>query len=122
MICSKCKTENPDDAKFCSHCGSKMKTEEEHKKQVDFEKQKRTERILIFSVIEAFLCSLPFGIAALVINEIKVKPAYRDGDYVSGDKMYQVTLVLLIIGVVSGVFIRVLQIFNFFIQLALEVA
>ncbi len=39
MFCQKCSTQNPDDASFCSECGSNLNKIEKVKKEVIFNQQ-----------------------------------------------------------------------------------
>lgn len=71
--------------------------------------EKQSQLFLILGIILAFCCNLYFGVAVILINELKYKPALRNGDARGAKNTKTIIIGLLISGVILGLFSNVLM-------------
>lgn len=113
MKCKKCGITIEDNQKFCSQCGEKLEINMnniEKNREVD----KKSQPYLIIGIILAICCSLPFGVAIILINELKYKPLLREDNQVEADKARNLMIILMIVGIILGFIVSGL---SFFIEL-----
>lgn len=105
MYCRKCganllgNTNN-----YCPYCGEKINVTPAptiENKNTD----QKSQTFLIIGIILAFCCSLPFGVAVVLINEYKYKPQLKEGNLQEANKTKNLMTVLIIIGLLFGVFV-----------------
>ena len=101
MNCKKCNAVLDEKQNFCSECGEKII--KENNIQIDLAKNmevdKKSQPYLIIGIILAFCCSLPFGVAIILLNELKYKPQLRDGNDIEADKTKNLMIVIMCLGV-----------------------
>lgn len=117
MNCKKCGSLIDENQKFCSQCGEKII--KENNNQIDIQKNNEVERksqpYLIIGIILAFCCSLPFGVAIILLNELKYKPQLREGNDQEAEKTKNLMIVVMCIGLFFGVIVSGLAFFIEFI-------
>lgn len=113
MNCKNCKTLIDENQKFCSQCGEKII--KENNIQIDVNKNievdKKSQPYLIIGILLAFCCSLPFGIAIILLNELKYKPQLREGNQLEADKTKNLMIIIMCVGIFFGTIISGLYIF-----------
>ena len=108
MQCKKCGNNiNLEQANFCNNCGEKIDNTEKHISINDQSSQK----YLIMGILLAFLCSMPFGIAVILLNELKYKPHLRANNQLEANKTEKTMKVLLVLGLVFGILVNGLSFF-----------
>jgi len=114
MYCKNCGTRVDETREnFCSNCGTKIdivKPIENTNVQ-----NKNDQTFLIIGIVLAFCCSMPFGVAIILMNEMKYKPQLREGNQEASDKTKKIMIILAIVGLLSGLLISGL---SFFVELA----
>ncbi|MBE6147056.1 MAG: zinc-ribbon domain-containing protein [Firmicutes bacterium] len=126
MYCKECGAYIKDqNHRFCEYCGTKIERESvnkiieqstnkhENTKELD----KKSQVFLILGIILSVCCCMPFGVAVILINELKYKPQLSQNDLISADKTKTLMIVLLIIGFIGGFLISGI---SFFIELISE--
>lgn len=105
MKCNVCGfTSDKENIKYCSNCGSKIKNiqnEEIFLKELDA--NKKGTPFLVMGIIMAFCCSLPFGAAVIILNELKYKEAIKKGNLKEADKIKTIMIIMLCIGLFVGI-------------------
>lgn len=113
MNCKKCNAPIDANQKFCGQCGEKVI--QENKPQIDMEKNREVEQksqpYLIIGLIMAFCCSLPFGVAVILLNELKYKPQLREGNDQEAEKTKNIMIVVMCIGLFFGLIVSGLSVF-----------
>ena len=128
MYCRECGAYIKDQShKFCEYCGTKVEIDSVNDSVVvptntcgnTSESDKKTQVFLILGIILSVCCCMPFGVAIILLNELKYKRQLYQNDLVSANKTKTLMIVLLIIGFVGGLLISSL---SFFIELMSELS
>ena len=132
MYCENCGMELKDYEKFCPNCGNKVgesinnvsvqtDCNNASKSKADLEKY-GFNGLLVWSIVELICCSRIFGIIALVLLCIQLKPAVEHGNFIEADKSKNLIKILLIVGIVLGVLGNLLTVGVQLISIAAEMA
>ena len=113
MNCKRCNAILDENDNFCSECGEKVI--KENNNQIDvvksIEVDKKSQPYLIIGIILAFCCSLPFGVAVILLNELKYKPQLREGNNIDAEKTKNLMIIVIALGLFFGVILSGLYIF-----------
>jgi len=117
MFCQKCGKENPNEAKFCKHCGhdlnvQKAQEQQQEKQQQQFKQPQapvglKPKNYLIESILVTVLCCLPLGIVGIVFAS-KVDNLYRTGDMTGAQEASAKAKKFMTWGLVAGIVVYVL--------------
>ena len=115
MICNKCGNKIKDNNSiFCSSCGIKLGDNTDNiitNSNVNNQKNKDdSNTFLILGIILSLCCSLPFGVAIILINELKYKKLLNDGLLDEANKYKTIMIVLSVIGFLFFIGMFVFQI------------
>lgn len=105
MYCTQCGTYIADkNSKFCNQCGCKLNNNDNNFDVVTNETdvKDKTKLFLILGLVEAFLFSRTFGLAVILINEMKYKTQLRQNLTKEANDTKTLMIILLCIGVVLG--------------------
>jgi len=127
MFCNYCGTQVDDNDNVCRNCGASLKqnagTRQTYQQQQTYQspqpqapqynnayvnpaKPPNYALILILSILETLCCSMPFGIASIILNE-KAKSAYMFNSMDEYAKKRKATVTVMIIGAVIAVVIAI---------------
>jgi len=113
MNCPKCNAPVGENQNFCSGCGEKII--KENNTQIDVNKirevEQKSQPYLIIGIILAFCCSLPFGVAIILLNELKYKPQLREGNDIEAEKTKNLMIIVMCLGLFFGVIVSGLYLF-----------
>lgn len=117
MFCSSCGAKVDEKDNACSYCGASLNNNtqansqpQQPQYQQNYQPQHQNNNymtpmkppnyvlFLVFAIIEALSCSMPFGILAIIFNE-KAKTAFMMQDVVGYEKNKKTTVTMLILGV-----------------------
>lgn len=110
MYCEKCGTYITDkNSKYCYQCGSKTINDGVIISISNNNIEKNKANIfLILGIVEAFLFSKLFGLAVIILNEMKYKPELKKGLTAESNNTKKLMIVLLCVGAVVGIIITIL--------------
>lgn len=129
MNCPKCGLELKQGENQCPLCqadvnavqvehNSNNTAYEEYKEKEKLNEKYGINKILILSILELVCCSQIFGVAALILLFLKLKPSIAEENIDEINKWKKVIKVILIVGLLTGV---IALIFNFGIELLPEI-
>ena len=122
--------------KFCTYCGTKLDNneptvvQEQNNQQnqnivnnnqnmnnnIPNNKKNNTTTFLVIGIIMAMCCSLPFGGGVILLNELKYKKELQNGQLDSAKKTKTIMIVLIVVGIILGIFATGLQFVGAFIE------
>lgn len=127
MKCSNCgNIINNSNNKLCTYCGTKI----DHNEQIINSEQKNenlvinnpntttnipntdqnnTTIFLIIGIIMALICSMPFGIGIILLNELKYKKELNNNKIDAAEKTKNIMIILIVIGILSNIILRFLS-------------
>ena len=106
MTCKKCGASiDENNQKFCNQCGEKIINNNQIDAKKNNEVEQKSQPYLIIGIILALCCSLPFGVAIILLNELKYKPQLKEDNLKEAEKTKKIMIVLMIIGLIFGIFI-----------------
>ena len=114
MYCDNCGMELKDHEKFCSNCGKRVREGVDNSNFSNATQGKNSlekygfNGLLVWSIIELICCSRIFGLIALILLCVQLKPAAERGDFAEADKSKSLIKILLIVGIVSGVLLNLI--------------
>ena len=112
MNCKKCGFYISDkNQKSCGNCGEIIQDASISTKTTDENIEKQSQIFLIIGIVLAFCCSLPFGVAIILINEYKYKKELIEGNMVESSKTKKLMIILSCIGFVFGILFTGLSFF-----------
>ena len=76
---------------------------------------------MVWSIIEFICCSRIFGIIALVLLYVQLKPAVEHGNFAEADKSKSLIKILLIVGIVLGLVLNLFAVVAQLIPAILEI-
>lgn len=125
MNCPKCGLELKQGENQCPLCqtdvnavqverNSNNTAYEEYKEKEKLNEKYGINKILILSILELVCCSQIFGVAALILLFLKLKPSIAEENIDEINKWKKVIMVILIVGLLTGI---IALIFNFGIEL-----
>lgn len=115
MQCKKCGTYiDETKEKFCYYCGEKIDNiKVPIVNNIDIDQ--KSQKFLIMGIMLAFCCSMPFGIAVVLLNELKYKPQLRENNLEEANKTKKIMIALFVVGLILGVLVSGLSFFVEFI-------
>lgn len=103
MKCNNCGKKIEDNSYiFCNNCGHKL--DSVSNKNTNVSKINNTNikddsnNFLIIGIVLSLCCSLPFGVAVILINELKYKKLINDGLVEEAKKYRNIMIILSVIG------------------------
>lgn len=129
MNCPNCGLELKEDEKVCPICQTNCEVVKEQKANDKFEEYKENERLnekygfnklLIFSILEICCCNQIFGLVAVILLFFKLKSAITNRNFEEADKWERNIRLILIIGLVLGIFTVVSQTILYLIPAIIE--
>lgn len=112
MYCKKCGFYIYDkNQKTCGNCGEVIQEVSIDTTTTNENINKRGQTFLIIGIVLAMCCSLPFGVAIILINELKYKPQLIEGNMIESSKTKNLMIVLSCIGFVFGILFTGLSFF-----------
>lgn len=141
MKCPNCgnTNDNPNN-KFCTFCGTKLDNDEQNTNQEQTEQNVQniqstvnsnqnvinnnqtnnvkndTTTFLVIGIIMAFCCSMPFGAGVILLNELKYKKELQNGQLDSAKKTKTIMIVLIVVGILLGIFATGLSFISGFLE------
>ena len=100
MFCKNCGSLVNDGETFCTNCGSVM---DERPKANNNSAEIKTTAILVFSIIELICVSPIFGLIALILYFVQLRPAINAGDIEEAKKSKKLIKIFLWIGLILNV-------------------
>ena len=139
MKCSNCgNVSDNTNNKFCTCCGTKLDNNEQNIVQeqpqnnqpnqntvnnnqnmsntIPNNTNNNTTTFLVIGIIMALCCSLPFGAGIILLNELKYKKELQNGQLDSAKNTKTIMIVLIIVGIVSGLLASGLQVISAFLE------
>lgn len=107
MFCQKCGKENPDEAKYCKHCGHDLKVQETPPDPVKQPLVVKPKNWLVESILVTILCCLPLGVVGIVYAS-KVDNLYSSGDTAGAQDASDKAKKFVTWGAVAGVVIGII--------------
>ena len=105
MYCRKCGANLlGNTSNYCPYCGEKLDVTQ-NPTITNNNTAQNDQTFLIIGIILALCCSLPFGVAVVLINEYKYKPQLKEGNIQEANKTKTLMIVLMIIGLIFGLFV-----------------
>lgn len=74
------------------------------KKEID----KKAMPFLVLGILMAFCCNMPFGVAVILINELKYKPNLESGKIKEADSTKTIMIIILVVGLILGILFNML--------------
>lgn len=105
MKCNVCGFTNANqNVKYCSNCGAQISyIQNKQAIQSEIDANKSGTPFLVMGIIMAFCCSMPFGAAVILFNELKYKNLLKQGMIEEANKIKTIMIILLCIGIFSGI-------------------
>ena len=131
MQCKNCGTMLHEYETICPNCQTVVHVEvvsehantkyEEYKEQEKLMEKYKTKNLLIWSIVELICCNQIFGIIAILLLELKMKKAIKEGRFNDAENDKKLVITMLILGVVISVGLNILSVALELIPLLAEV-